>query len=139
MPRTRTGTIEAHRWKDGRTVTYRARFPAYGRRWRIDFGTNHEGWSEQRARVAASTPGRTHGAAVRPWPGEASWRAVRVAVVGGGRAASAAVAGSVDRVLGGVQRPLVDVDRHSGADGRGEAVLELLEVVVEAPPTLAYE
>jgi integrase len=51
MPRTRTGTIEAHRWKDGRTVTYRARFPAYGRRWRIDFGTNHEGWSEQRARV----------------------------------------------------------------------------------------
>lgn len=51
MPRAATGTIEAHRWKDGRTVTVRARVRAYGRRWRIDFGTNHEGWNRERARV----------------------------------------------------------------------------------------
>jgi integrase len=51
MPRTRTGSIETHRWKDGRTVTYRARVRANGRRYRIDFGTNHEGWNEQRALV----------------------------------------------------------------------------------------
>lgn len=43
--------IEIHVWKDGRTVTFRARVRAYGRQWRIAFGTNHEGWSEERARV----------------------------------------------------------------------------------------
>jgi integrase len=32
-------------------VTVRARLRAYGRRYRIDFGTNHEGWSVERARV----------------------------------------------------------------------------------------
>ena len=51
MPRAATGTIEVHPWKDGRTVTVRARVRAYGRRWRIDFGTNHEGWNRERARV----------------------------------------------------------------------------------------
>ena len=51
MPRQATGSVETHEWRDGKTVTYRARFRAYGRRWRIDFGTNHEGWSEERARV----------------------------------------------------------------------------------------
>lgn len=51
MPRQATGSIETHRWRDGKTVSFRARFRAYGRRWRIDFGTNHEGWSEERARV----------------------------------------------------------------------------------------
>jgi integrase len=51
MPRQATGSIETHRWRDGRTLTFRARFRAYGRRWRIDFGTNHEGWNEERARV----------------------------------------------------------------------------------------
>jgi integrase len=45
-----TGTVESHRWKDGRTVSWRGRFRAYGERHRIDFGTNHEGWNEQRAR-----------------------------------------------------------------------------------------
>lgn len=34
-----------------RTVTIRARVRAYGRRYRIDFATNHEGWSVERARV----------------------------------------------------------------------------------------
>lgn len=51
MPRQATGSIETHKWRDGRTVTFRARFRAYGRRWRIDFGTNHGGWNEERARV----------------------------------------------------------------------------------------
>jgi integrase len=51
MPRPATGSIETHPWKDGRTVSFRARVRADGRRWRIDLGTNHEGWSEDRARV----------------------------------------------------------------------------------------
>lgn len=51
MPRQATGSVETHVWRDGKTVTYRARFRAYGRRWRVDFGTNHEGWNEERARV----------------------------------------------------------------------------------------
>jgi hypothetical protein len=46
-----TGAIETHAWRDGRTVTVRARLRAYGRRYRIDFGTNHEGCSVERARV----------------------------------------------------------------------------------------
>jgi hypothetical protein len=46
-----TGAIETHEWRHGRTVTVRARLRAYGRRYRIDFGTNHEGWSVERARV----------------------------------------------------------------------------------------
>jgi integrase len=51
MPRPPTGTIETHPWNDGRTVTFRARVRAYGRQWRVHFGTNHEGWNEERARV----------------------------------------------------------------------------------------
>ena len=41
MARPATGTIETHEWRDGRTVTVRVRLRAYGRRYRIDFGTNH--------------------------------------------------------------------------------------------------
>jgi hypothetical protein len=51
VPRDATGSIEAFRWEDGRTVTFRARVRAYGRQHRITFGTNHEGWSEARAQV----------------------------------------------------------------------------------------
>src|SRR4051794_32775025 len=51
MPPRSSGAIETHAWRDGRTVTVRARLRAYGRRYRIDFGTNHEGWSVERARV----------------------------------------------------------------------------------------
>ena len=51
MPRSPTGAVETHRWEDRRTVTFRARVRAYGRQWRITFGTNHEGWNEDRARV----------------------------------------------------------------------------------------
>jgi integrase len=51
MPRRATGTIEKHPWKDGRTVTFRLKVRAYGNRYRITLGTNHEGWSTERARV----------------------------------------------------------------------------------------
>jgi hypothetical protein len=51
MARRATGAIETHAWRGGRTVTVRARLRAYGRRYRIDFGTNHEGWNVERARV----------------------------------------------------------------------------------------
>lgn len=51
MPRPATGLVESHAWRDGRTVTWRLRVRAGGRRYRIVLGTNHEGWSEERARV----------------------------------------------------------------------------------------
>jgi integrase len=51
VPKPATGTIEYHEWKDGRTVSWWLRVRAYGQRYRIDVGTNHEGWSEERARV----------------------------------------------------------------------------------------
>ena len=51
MPRRATGSIESYRWKDARTVTWRLRVRAYGRRHRLDLGTNHEGWNRERAQV----------------------------------------------------------------------------------------
>jgi integrase len=51
MPRPPTGMIETLPWNDGKTVTYRARVRAYGRQWRVHFGTNHQGWNEARAQV----------------------------------------------------------------------------------------
>jgi hypothetical protein len=51
MARRATGAIETHAWREGRTVTVRARLRAYGRRYRIDFGTNHGGWNVEQARV----------------------------------------------------------------------------------------
>lgn len=51
VPPRATGTIETYAWRDGRTVTFRARVRARGQRYRVDFGTNHEGWSAERAQV----------------------------------------------------------------------------------------
>jgi integrase len=51
MPRPRSGAIESHEWSDGRTVTWRLRVRDRGRRYRVDLGTNHEGWNAERARV----------------------------------------------------------------------------------------
>jgi integrase len=51
MPRPATGTIESHPWKDGRTVTFRLKVRAYAKRHTVTLGTNHEGWSIERARV----------------------------------------------------------------------------------------
>lgn len=51
VPRRATGSIESHEWKDGRTVSWWLRVRFRGQRYRVDLGTNHEGWSESRARV----------------------------------------------------------------------------------------
>jgi integrase len=51
MPKKPSGSIETHEWMDGRTVTYRLRVRVDGRRHRVDLGTNHEGWSAERAQV----------------------------------------------------------------------------------------
>ena len=51
MPRRATGTIEPHQWADGRTVTFRLKVRADGKRYTISLGTNHEGWSIERAQV----------------------------------------------------------------------------------------
>jgi integrase len=51
MPRPATGAIESYPWKDGKTVTWRLRVRVNGQRYRIDLGTNHEGWSRERAQV----------------------------------------------------------------------------------------
>jgi integrase len=45
------GSIETHEWADGRTTIFRARVRAYGRQHRVHFGTNHQGWSMERAQV----------------------------------------------------------------------------------------
>src|ERR1700742_1458365 len=51
MPRPASGSIESHEWKDGRTVSWWLRVRASGQRYRVDLGTNHEGWGEERAQV----------------------------------------------------------------------------------------
>jgi integrase len=51
VPPRATGAIETHEWKDGRTITFRGRVRFRGGRYRIDFGTNHEGWNAARAQV----------------------------------------------------------------------------------------
>lgn len=51
VPRRATGHIEPHEWQDGETVTWRLRLRAHGERHVITLGTNHEGWSRERAQV----------------------------------------------------------------------------------------
>ena len=51
MPRRVTGRIELHDWADGRTVTFRLKVRLHGKRHTISLGTNHEGWSTERAQV----------------------------------------------------------------------------------------
>lgn len=51
MPRRATGTIAPHEWADGRTVTFRLKVRTDGSRYTITLGTNHEGWSTERAQV----------------------------------------------------------------------------------------
>ncbi len=51
MPRRATGRIELHEWADGRTVTFRLKVRPDGKRYTISLGTNHEGWSMERAQV----------------------------------------------------------------------------------------
>ena len=51
MPRRATGRIEPHDWADGRTVTFRLKVRAHGQRYTITLGSNHAGWSMERAQV----------------------------------------------------------------------------------------
>lgn len=51
MARPSSGQITESRWKDGRTVTFGARLYAYGRRQRLVFGTNSQGWNQTRAQI----------------------------------------------------------------------------------------
>lgn len=52
MPKGATGTIESHEWKDGRTTSWSLRVRFEGQRYRIELGTNHKGWNEDRAVIA---------------------------------------------------------------------------------------
>lgn len=51
MARPTTGQVTEHRWNDGETITFGARLYAYGRRYRLVFGTNKQGWNRTRAEI----------------------------------------------------------------------------------------
>ena len=51
MARPSSGEATEHAWRDGRTVTFGARLYAYGRRHRLVFGTNVQGWNRARAEI----------------------------------------------------------------------------------------
>jgi integrase len=51
MPPRASGSIEPYAHADGRTVSYTLRVRSGGQRYRVTLGTNHQGWSEQRAQV----------------------------------------------------------------------------------------
>lgn len=51
MARPNTGEVTDWTWKDGKTITFGARLYAYGRRHRLVFGTNTQGWNHTRAEI----------------------------------------------------------------------------------------
>ena len=51
MPRPNTGQVFEKPWADGETVSYGVRVRAYGRREKVTFGTNKEGWNRTRAEL----------------------------------------------------------------------------------------
>jgi integrase len=51
MARPNSGEVTEHPWKDGDTITFGARLYAYGRRHRLVFGTNAQGWNDVRAEI----------------------------------------------------------------------------------------
>jgi integrase len=51
MARPNTGEVTERPWKDGKTITFGARLYAYGRRHRLVFGTNLQGWGTTRAEI----------------------------------------------------------------------------------------
>jgi hypothetical protein len=63
MARRATGTIETHPWRDGRTVTVRARLRAYDRRYRTSEPTTRAGASSERA---SSSTASCNGLSVGP-------------------------------------------------------------------------
>ncbi len=52
MARPSSGEVTERRWAGGQTITYGARVRAYGRRHRLTFGTDSQGWSRTRAEIA---------------------------------------------------------------------------------------
>jgi len=51
MARPNSGEVTERPWKDGKTITFGARLYAYGRRHRLVFGTNTQGWNDTRADI----------------------------------------------------------------------------------------
>jgi integrase len=51
MSRPNSGEVTERPWADDKTVTFGARLYAYGRRHRLAFGTNKQGWSRTRAEI----------------------------------------------------------------------------------------
>ena len=51
MPRPNAGQVTERAWKNGLTVAFGARLYAYGRRHRLVFGTNVQGWNRTRAEI----------------------------------------------------------------------------------------
>jgi hypothetical protein len=51
MARPGAGEVTEWPWKDGQTITFGVRLYAYGRRWRLVFGTSAQGWNETRAQI----------------------------------------------------------------------------------------
>lgn len=49
VPRPATGRVDTHAWRDGATVSYSLQVPYQGRRIRVPLGTNHQGWTPERA------------------------------------------------------------------------------------------
>jgi hypothetical protein len=47
----RTGEVTEWRWADGTTITFGARVYMYGRREKVSFGTDKEGWNRRRAEI----------------------------------------------------------------------------------------
>lgn len=53
MARRNTGSVFERVWADGTTVSYGAFVRAYGRREKVTFGTNRQGWNRRRAEIEA--------------------------------------------------------------------------------------
>jgi integrase len=53
MARPKTGSVFEKPWADGETISHGAYFYAYGRREKVTFGTNRQGWSRRRAELEA--------------------------------------------------------------------------------------
>lgn len=53
MARKNTGSVFEKAWSDGTTISYGAYVRAYGRREKVTFGTNDQGWNTRRAEIEA--------------------------------------------------------------------------------------
>jgi integrase len=51
MARPNAGQVTERPWRNGKTITFGARLYAYGRRHRLVFGTNTQGWNRTRAEI----------------------------------------------------------------------------------------